>query len=299
MSRRLDRRSRGTASPVPGECTYLGRLERELGSVGIRGRLRDRILAEVDDHLRSDPEAGSRFGPPSELANAFAADVGTSASRRATVGAFAALAAAGVVYAISFVGFATVGGPLPDRPLASVAFLVIVLAPQVAFVSGALALLRAWRRRGDRVLGSDERQVLARRTNLALGAGLATTVALVVYGVEGRSSVAGWLVGFTIVGSGAACALLLAAVVPAVRAARLRPRVAGLPGDVFDDLGLPRYRSRPWRFAVVVAAVAGLAVWIAGVAGADPIDGALRGVFEALACLGGFALLGRYLHLRS
>jgi hypothetical protein len=68
---------------------------------------------------------------------------------------------------------------------------------------------------------------------------------------------------------------------------------------VFDDLGLIGYRARPWRFALLVAGLAGLGVWVAGIAGADPIDGFIRGVFEALACLGGFALLGRYLSLRS
>lgn len=279
--------------------SYPAELARELSAVGIRGRRRDRIVAEIDDHLRSDPDAESRFGSPRELANAFAADAGTSASRRAAVGAFGALAVAGVVYAVAFVGYATVSGPLADPPLASLAFFVIVLAPQIAFVSGALALLRVWRRRHDGVLNSAERVVLGRRTNLALVCGLVTMVAVLVYGIEVRSSVPGWLTAFSIVGAGAAAVLLVGASVPSTRAARLRPRVAGAAGDVFDDLGLPRYRGTPWRFAAMVASLAGLGVWLAGVAGADPIDGALRGVFEALACLGGFAVLGRYLRLRS
>jgi hypothetical protein len=46
----------------------LAELERELVAVGIRGRLRRRIIAESEDHLRSDPEAVSRFGPPRRVA---------------------------------------------------------------------------------------------------------------------------------------------------------------------------------------------------------------------------------------
>jgi hypothetical protein len=37
----------------------------------------------------------------------------------------------------------------------------------------------------------------------------------------------------------------------------------------------------------------------AGVLQSDPYDGALRGVADALACLTGFALLGRYLGLQA
>jgi hypothetical protein len=46
----------------------LAALERELAAVGIRGRLRQRILAESEDHLRSDSEAVDRFGPPRRVA---------------------------------------------------------------------------------------------------------------------------------------------------------------------------------------------------------------------------------------
>jgi hypothetical protein len=278
--------------------SYVDELARELGAVGIGGGRRERILAEVGDHLRSDPEAESRFGPSRELANAFAADAGTTESRRAAVIAFGALAVAGIVYAIAFVAFGR-ASHLSDPPLASLAFFVIVLAPQIAFVAGALALLRAWRGRARGVLSSAERTVLARRTNLALGAGLATMAAVLVYAIEIRSSISGWLFAFTLAGAGAASMLLVVAIVPSVRAARLRPRIAGPAGDVFDDLGLAGYRARPWRFALIVAGLAGLGVWFAGIAGADPIDGFIRGVFEALACLGGFALLGRYLSLRG
>ncbi len=279
--------------------SYVDELSRELRAVGIRGRLRARIVAEADDHLRSDDEAPGRFGSPREIANAFAAELGTRASRRAAVGAFAALGVAGAVYATSFVGASFAGTSRDDPPLASLAFLVIVLAPQVSFVAGSLALLRVWRRRSDRVFASGERTVINRRTALALVCGIATMAALAVYALELRHDLAHWWVNVTLAGSVGASVLLALAAVQAVTAARLHPQVPGAAGDVFDDLGLERYRTEPWRFARRVALLAGLAVWVAGIAASDPFDGALRGVFEATACLGGFAALGRYLGLRA
>ena len=144
---------------------YLDELGSELGNVGIRGRLRRRILAESEDHLRSDPDAVERFGAPAELANAFAAELGARASRRAAVGAFLALGVAGAVYALSFVGAALAGQSAPDTwpVLAQLALPVAIVAPQVAFVAGSLALVRALRRR-EKTLPSAELSVLNRRT---------------------------------------------------------------------------------------------------------------------------------------
>jgi hypothetical protein len=47
-----------------------------------------------------------------------------------------------------------------------------------------------------------------------------------------------------------------------------------------------------------VAIAAGLLVWLAAAAQGDPFDGLVQGVFEGLACFGGFAVLGKYLGLR-
>ena len=92
--------------------------------------------------------------------------------------------------------------------------------------------------------------------------------------------------------------VLAAATVPLLAAVRVRPQLAGSAGDVFDDFGLERLRTDPWRFACRVALAAGAAVWLGGILQGDPIDGLLRGVFESAACLAGFAALGRYLGLR-
>ena len=116
---------------------YVRELSRELAAVGIRGRLRARILVESEDHLRSDPEGAERFGSPSMVANAFASELGARASRRAAIGAFVALGLAGAVYAVSFVGGSFAHQPPPDEwPLdAALALAVVIFAPQVAFVA--------------------------------------------------------------------------------------------------------------------------------------------------------------------
>src|SRR4030088_1359610 len=117
---------------------YLAELRGELGAVGIRGRLRGRILAESEDHVRSDSTALERFGSASEVANTFAAELGARRSRRAAFGAFAALGVAGAVYAAVFIAAVFAGNPAPDTYpiLGALAFATMIVAPQVAFVSG-------------------------------------------------------------------------------------------------------------------------------------------------------------------
>jgi hypothetical protein len=277
--------------------SVLRELRRELGAVGIRGRLRRRILAESEDHLRSDPEAPARFGAPQDVANAFAAELGARRSRRAAVSAFAALAIAGAVYTVAFVSASFAGIPAPDTYpiLAVLAFAAIVFAPQIAFVAGVLAIVRALRRR-EPVLPSAELRVINRRTGLALVSGLVTMGALALFAFELRSELAGWWVELTFAGTAAASGLLVLAAAPSAGAVLLRPRVAGEAGDVFDDLGFGR--TSPWRFARRIAFAAGAAVWVAGAVQGDPLDGAVRGLMEAAACLGGFAVFGRFLGLR-
>jgi hypothetical protein len=278
---------------------YLAELGRELSAVGIRGRLRRRILVESEDHLRADDGALERFGTPAEVANAFAAELGARASRRAAVGAFLALGVAGAVYAISFLGAAFAGQPPPDTwsALAQLAFAVGIVAPQVAFVAGSLALVRVLRRR-EPVLPSSELTVLNRRTGVALVFGIVTMLALGAFAFELRNDIAGWWVAITLAGVAIAAPLLVLAALPALGAARLRPQVAGDPGDVFDDLGLPGNRDDPWRFARRVAIGLGLVVFLVAAVQGDPFDGAIQGAAETLACLAGFAAFGRYLGLR-
>jgi hypothetical protein len=276
---------------------YLDELERELAARGIRGRLRSRILAEVEDHLNADDGALDRFGSAAGIADAFAAELGARASRRAAVGAFAALGVAGAVFALSFLGAQFAGQPAPDTwpRLGQLALVAVILAPQVSFVAGSLALLRVLRRR-EPVLPSAELRVINRRTWVALVFGLVTMAALAVLALELRGDSAGWWVTLTLAGVAIATPLLVLAALPAAGAARLKPRVAGEPGDLFDDLGFGR--ADPWRFAACIAAGLGLVVFLAAAVQGDPFDGAVNGLAEALACLLGFAAFSRYLGLR-
>ena len=274
--------------------SYLDELGRALGAAGIRGRLCSRILAETDDHLRSggEPEA---FGDPREVANAFAAELGTHDSRRAALAAFAALGVTGAFFAAAFVSLRW--ARIPDPNQGEVAALLALLGAQVAFVAGTLALLRALRRRRERVLPTAELAVLNRRTGTALAAGLVTVGGVALYAYQ-LPELAAWWRTFALAGSGASAGLLLAASASFVPAARLRPQVAGAAGDLFDDLPLGPYRGDPWRFARHVAVLVFAAVTLAGILQGDPFDGALRGLLEAAACLSGFAVFGKYLGLR-
>lgn len=276
---------------------YLEALDRELVDVGIPARLRRRIRAEAEDHLRADEDALDRFGSPAEIANEFAAELGARTSRRAAVGAFAALGFAGAVYAVSFLGAIFAGHPPPDTwpLLAQLAFVAAIVAPQVAFVAGSLALVRVLRRR-ERVLPSAELTVINRRTGVALVSGVVTMAALALLAFELRNDSAAWWVALTLAGTAIATPLLVLAALPTAVAGRLRPRVAGERGDLFDDLGFGR--TNPWRFAGVVALGLGLVVFLAAAVQGDPFDGAANGMAEIVACLAGFAALGRYLGLR-
>jgi hypothetical protein len=280
--------------------TYLEELGRELTTHGIRGSTRCRILAEVIDHLDCDPAAEDRFGSPQEIANEFAAQLGAQRTRRAAVWAFAALGIAGAVYATCFVSLAFAGPPTEALApaLGALAFALTIVAPQVSFVAGGLALVRAVRRRRDRVLPTQELVAIRRRTTVALTAGLVTMGALALYAFEYRATLEAWWTTLVFAATAVASSLLVAAVVPAAGSARLKPQVAGDAGDVFDDVGIDRLRTDPWRFARLVALAVGVAVWLAGIVQGDPIDGLIRGALEAAACLAGFAALGRYLGLR-
>jgi hypothetical protein len=279
--------------------SYIEDFGRELRAHGIRGTRRCRILAEVIDHLDEDPSAEERFGSPAEVANAFAAELGVQASRRAAVSAFAALGVAGVVYAVSFVslGFASPPTETLDSALGALALALMIVAPQVSFAAGALALVRTLRRRHQRAIPTSELVVIRRRTVVALLFGLLTMGALALYAYEFRAELAAWWPTLTYASTAAASVLLLLAAAPTLAASRLRPQVGGDAGDVFADVGL-RFGDDPWRLARVVAIAAGLLVWLAAVAQGDPLDGLVQGVFEGLACFAGFAALGRYLGLR-
>jgi hypothetical protein len=278
--------------------SFVDDLGRELATAGIRGRRRARILAEFTDHLRCDPDAA--LGSPKDLAREFADELGTSRARRGAFAVFAALAIAGAMLATFVI---EQFGPVKHQTaVVDVAGGVFLVASQVAFAAGVLGALRAIQRRRVPSLPRAEAVVLVRRSCVALGAGLVTMAALAVAAIvlhyAGQTNARTHALVIATVGAAA----LLAVSPWVISAARLLPSTPGDPGDIFEDIGPftpAALRGRPWLFALLVAGGLALVTAAAGVVQSDPYDGILRGVAEATACLGGFALLGPFLGLWS
>jgi hypothetical protein len=277
--------------------TYLDRLGRELAAVGIRGRLRDRILAEAADHL-AEGEV-ERFGDPAVLAREFADELATARSRRATVAALAALAGAAIVFAAAWL-LAPIAGGWGDvfsaewAPLGVAAAIGMPIFPQVSFAAGLLALLRVGRRRHERRLPAAEIELLLCRTRVALAFGALSLASVAVYAFEFRSGLASSYV-LTLAPAAAALTIPLAgAALLTRRAAAVKSSVPGEAGDVFDDLPveLPR---RPW---LLLAATAGAAAFAALAAGGVTNEGPRNAVAELVLVVIGFLALGKRLGLR-
>jgi hypothetical protein len=272
---------------------FEARLGQELSAVGIRGRLRGRILAEYADHLACDPDA--RLGEPRALARQFADELGSFRARRAAVTGFAALALAGVLFALAFVTSDKAFGAAPKGlpAIGRIATVLAIVFAQVAFVAGTLAVLRWVQRRGSGVLPAAE------------ASGIVTMVFLGAVAIAYHRFQPGTWVTFTIVVAAVGVAGLLASLPAIWEAIRLRPVAGGEAGDIFDDIGdhaglVPSsLRGRPWRLAAVVSVAVAVVITLAAVPAQDAYDGALRGILDALLCMVGFATLGRYLGLWS
>lgn len=273
---------------------YLQGFGQELERCGISGRDRRRVLAETEDHLRElsvehgERGALTRFGESRELARQIAAQLATTKTIRSTYGAFAALSLTGLGY-VGFLAFIDHGG-WPDlfsgdhEAIGVLAAVGLILFPQIAFVSGGLALLRALRLRAGLALPAEELSVLRRRSAVALASGGLTVVSMTVWAIEFRELAPILALSF------AAALPLSAGTVALIRASAPHAVPAGSAGDVFDDLHLEGLRPHPWRLALLAAAVVALIGLVFG----SPIHAA----FEAFALLGCFALLGRRLALR-
>jgi hypothetical protein len=275
--------------------SFLDSLETELTHAGIGGRRRERILAEFADHLDCDP--GADLGDPHALATQFADELGTSFARNAAFAAFGALAITGALLVIRILtmgAFNRVDGSAGD----TLGLLGAVVAAQVSFAAGTLALLRAIRVRRQPTIPAAEARIIARRAGLGLAAG-----ALAILAVPLRASASQHTTSagstFSIVAMVIGVAVLLLAAAPLIRAARLQPSTAGDAPDLLADIApLGNPARTPNRVAVLLASGLFLVVTVAGVAAGDPYDGAFRGLFEGLACYGGFVVLGKYLGLR-
>lgn len=270
--------------------TWLGDLEEELRRARIPNPRRRRILAELADHLACDPAAEERLGAPAALAGQFRNELGTRFTRRAAVASFLALVPLGILVAALFT-FAAVY-TTDVEPGATIA---LVLGVQLAFSGGTLALLRAWRLRRVVVVSAAESRVLRRRGALGLAGGgvVVAVLAALATGRDGGLQLSHPALAWTTVGVGAAS--IFAGALILVGAGRFGPVGEGAAADLSFDLGLD---ATPWRLACWIAGAVVLSIAVAGVAQADPIDGLVRAVGDGVACLAGFALLGRPLGLR-
>jgi hypothetical protein len=297
---------------------YLIVLRRALKASGVEGRAADRVLAESRDHLlelarvNGEQKALSRFGDAPALAEQVAALLATSRTRRATYGAFGALALAGVGY-LGFFAVVSLGGGWPDIFDGRVAALGVLggigmfVFPQVAFVAGCLAMLRALRLRRGEALPADELSVMRSRAAVALGAGWLSIGSWALYAVEfgNAAPLASWVAPTILALCGALAIPLAVGSFALVRSAGPQAPL-GPAGDVFDDLApvfelgpLRTFPGHPWRFALMFATSIGLVGFALGwTAEGDPGSGVVRGVFEGLAVVICFAALGRRLALR-
>lgn len=285
--------------------TYLDTLESELASAGVPAARRRRIVAEFADHLHEDPNA--ELGAPRDLARQFADELGSRLARTAAFRAFGALAFAGIALIVMFVavgrmrGLTIQGGThTPTPSWASPILLVAALAAQVALAAGGLALLRAWRLRRESTISGADATILIRRSGLGLLAGAVTLAALPTAAIAFAHAAGSTWTTFSWIIAPVGLVALAAALPAVVSGLRLRPAVDGHPGDLMTDLGpwTPAGLT-PTRCAVLLALVILVIATVGGVLTADPYDGALRGIADGLACLAGFALLGRYLGLRT
>ena len=151
-----------------------------------------------------------------------------------------------------------------------------------------LAALRAFWRRRSQALARAEARVILRRTVIALGSGLVTMAALAVLALGlGHSETAGWRT-FTLIAAAVGAAALIALSPSVLRAARILPAGPGERGDIIDDLGPlapARLHGRPWLAALIVATAPLAVATVQGAIASDSIDGLLRGLAEAFACL--------------
>jgi len=281
---------------------YLDELSGELGSVGIRGAQRRRILAEAEDHLCESGEPG-RFGDPALIAARFADELATSGARRVAWGSVVALAPAGIAYAILF----SLPVPWPDItggrsvPVAVAAAMTMLLAPQISLAAGLLAVAGAWRLRSEVAAPAAAITLLRRRAGVAFAAGATALVAVMLTTYEFSAWLSTWRVALTLSIVGASLVPIAAGALALRRTGALRPQAAGDAGDVFDDLApvldrLPlELRGRPWRFCFLFAAAVAMPALLGG---GVLNEGPRNAIAEFVAVCAGFAALGRYLGLR-
>ncbi|MGC1184489.1 MAG: hypothetical protein WBA31_04960 [Candidatus Dormiibacterota bacterium] len=285
--------------------SWITELDRELSARGVSSRQRHLILLEFEDHIACEPGCEGRLGDPHQLAARFAEELASEGARRSALIAIGALAVTALALGISQfpASDSAQSGFDNGRSLALFvpAALGILIAPQVALVAGVLAGLRAVVRRRTAVMPAAEIGLLRRRVWIALFAGMATAVGIVLFIVNFSASLpARWM---ALVGGLAGLALLalLATAAWLVRSGAVATEASGPAGDVADDLryfGCARLARRPWLLGAVVIVVVAVAMTMFEWRAEQSLtEGLQRGLFEGLVATLGFVLLGPALGL--
>jgi hypothetical protein len=288
---------------------YLDALESELATAGIPARRRARILAELADHLEENAEA--ELGAPRVLARQFADEIGTRLARRTTALAFGVLAVVGTFLMMMFLtggrqqgwaGYGHQAGILIDPPWWWAPLqLLCMLTAQIALGAGLLAMLRTYRLGHRATISAADAAIIHRRTAVAL---IAAAITMADVPLTNQASHLDWSNDrwWHVVAQygGLAAVVLTLAMLPAVLVAvRLKPHQPGEPADLVGELGLSDPRVTPWRAAVALSALVFVALTLIGLRADDVHDGLIRGLLDAVACMTGFAVAGRYLGLRT
>jgi hypothetical protein len=277
--------------------SFIDRLDHELATRRVPPAARRRILLEYADHIASDPSSEGRLGDPRELAQTFAAELAADDVRRSTAETFVALslAAAAVVVGQGMIGR---GGGYPgfdtgiSIAISIPALLMLVIAPQVALVSGTLAAMRALRRRLALRLPDAEVALIYRRCAVAGAAGLVTCAGLLLYVANFVGRLSAWWLATQAALAAIAGAGLIVVAARSRRASRTVAGVAGAAGGIVDDIPpLRPFAAHPVG-CLALATVFGLlgGTVLGGVAEGSLIEGLQRGTFEAVVLGGGLAV---------
>jgi len=288
---------------------WLREFEEELAARHVRRPLRERLVAELADHLACEEGDGTRIeltriGAARAIADQYADELASHDARRGAFISFAALAVTAVAMAVGTAGTGRSQYPGFNHGfsavLALLAIAAIVFGSQVALVSGLLATWRALRRRSVAAMPAAEVALLRRRTTVALGSGTAVAVGLVAYRINFIDvQPAGWL---ALGGSLAGCAIVALAVAwsALVRSSATVTAVVGPAGDLYDDIPpLRPLRGHPARLCAGLTLLSGLGMTLVEWHAERSLsEGLQRGAVEALGFLVCFVALSRAIGAR-
>ena len=289
--------------------SWLSEFDEELRRRGVRRRVRERLVAELGDHIACEEgqpsnATSTRLGAAREIAGAYADELATDEGRRSAFIAFAALGLTALALIATQMGLGAIGYPGYDRGLSTAislpSILGIVVGSQVALIAGLLAGWRALRRRRAPVLPAAEIAVIATRTRLALAAGLVVSVCIALLAIDYVRVLPAWWLALAFTLSGATTVALGGAWQIGARASSTLATAPGPPGDLFDDVPPLRVlRGHPVRLWAGLALTSGTAItlfeWHAEHSLAEGVQ---RGVAEMLLFSLCFAALGRVVGAR-